>query len=328
MSALLHSLRAFSYVPVLTTSSDQYAQRDNPSLFIRGSILTRTSKVAKLISQRQLSPKTLNRSIYHGFTNFNHAFTPRSWRCQRVQTVHDLIPLLASSSLPKKVQYRFLLERSISRSDVIICVSKWTKDTCEDMFPASRGKCFVIPNGIFKGRLKSPEPGKHLLFVSRFENYKGFDLIVKLTQNLDEGQSVIVVTNQLGKKYLEQKVGSPKNLLVKVAISDDELGKLYRSSSIVIHPSRYEGYCLPASEAIINGKPVIYLSGSGIDETVGDAGIGLSPGAQISDWHSAISSLTKRQKLRDSLLTQDIKNQQNVLKDWADVAQSVLSIYN
>ncbi|WHI52643.1 glycosyltransferase [Microbulbifer sp. MLAF003] len=56
-------------------------------------------------------------------------------------------------------------------------------------------------------------------------------------------------------------------------ISNAELVGYYRSATVVACPSLYEGFGLPAGEAMACGAPVVSSDGGALPEVVGDAGI-------------------------------------------------------
>jgi len=58
----------------------------------------------------------------------------------------------------------------------------------------------------------------------------------------------------------------------------DELVRLYSEAEAVIVTSRYEGFGLPALEAMASGTPVVAFDNSSIPEVVGDGGILVADG--------------------------------------------------
>jgi len=60
-------------------------------------------------------------------------------------------------------------------------------------------------------------------------------------------------------------------------VPDDELAVLYRRATSLIFPSLWEGFGLPAVEAMVSGLPVLYSSAGALPEVVGDAGVAFDP---------------------------------------------------
>ncbi|MFW5660545.1 MAG: glycosyltransferase family 4 protein [Oceanicaulis sp.] len=56
-------------------------------------------------------------------------------------------------------------------------------------------------------------------------------------------------------------------------LSGDALRDLYRTATVFVSASRFEGFGLPAAEAMACGSPVIVSSGGALPEVAGDAGI-------------------------------------------------------
>jgi glycosyltransferase involved in cell wall biosynthesis len=61
-------------------------------------------------------------------------------------------------------------------------------------------------------------------------------------------------------------------------ISSGQFVREYARSALAVVPSVYEGFGLPAGEAMACGVPVISTSGGALPEVVGDAGVLVPPG--------------------------------------------------
>jgi hypothetical protein len=55
-------------------------------------------------------------------------------------------------------------------------------------------------------------------------------------------------------------------------VSDERLVELYAESEVAVVPSLYEGFSLPAVEAMATGVPLLATTGGAIPEVVGDDG--------------------------------------------------------
>ena len=60
-------------------------------------------------------------------------------------------------------------------------------------------------------------------------------------------------------------------------VPHEELPLWYRTADAFVYPSQYEGFGMPALEALACGTPVITSNVSSLPEAVGDAGILIDP---------------------------------------------------
>jgi glycosyltransferase involved in cell wall biosynthesis len=108
-------------------------------------------------------------------------------------------------------------------------------------------------------------------------------------------------------------------------IDTAELVNQYRLAGIVAIPSIYEGFGLPAAEAMACGTPVVSTTAGALPEIVGDAGI-LVPPADTKALAEAISALvinpTKRRYLSKIGRKRIIQ-----MFNWRDTAQHTTDVY-
>jgi glycosyltransferase involved in cell wall biosynthesis len=80
----------------------------------------------------------------------------------------------------------------------------------------------------------------------------------------------------------------------------DALAALFASATLCVTPSLYEGFGLPAAEAMACGAPVIVTDGGALPEVVGDAGL-VVPKADAHALADAIASLLDDPARRDAM---------------------------
>ena len=98
---------------------------------------------------------------------------------------------------------------------------------------------------------------KQLLFiVPRYEaSHKGLDFILRLSNNLPEGYTIVVVGSLLGKG----KIKEAESKIINIGpVSGNKLNELYQNSEITLVPSFFnEAFGRVIIESISNGTPVI-----------------------------------------------------------------------
>ncbi|MEA2704843.1 MAG: hypothetical protein QOD63_2788 [Actinomycetota bacterium] len=76
---------------------------------------------------------------------------------------------------------------------------------------------------------------------------------------------------------LAEDLGIADDVIVTDMVTDLELAALYNAATVVVHPSRYEGFGLPVLEAMRCGTPVITTTASSLPEVGGDAAALVDP---------------------------------------------------
>lgn len=298
-----------------------------------------TAEPAKSGRGRNLKPFALLRSeallkeatrgkkaIVHGLSNYNipkHASGVRS-----VLTLHDLIPLLDSSASSKALRFflQWQLPRSLQRADLILCSSRWSEKTLEDLYPVCRQKTALLMPGrpelrAVQKRGNSPKE-KRLLTISRSEPYKRLTLIPEILKHLPSDFSWSVVCDAVGLVQLAPTAANDPRLKLATSLPDPDLEKLWRSTDLYVHPSLMEGYGLPIAEALSFGIPSLVTSGSAVEEVLGEAGEKLLPEATASEWASRLEKM-----LNEDWNTRCLKQYES-LPTWDDVGKQVLIFYD
>ncbi len=262
--------------------------------------------------------------VLHGLSNYNLPAVSQPL-LKKVLTVHDLIPLTHREqvSVALGAYLRYQLPRALRHADAVICVSKWTESCLHELFPDARSKTLVIPNGWPLLQTKErhlPSQAPRLLTVSRLESYKRLELIPEILQLLPPETQWTLVTDSKGAETLRD--AATPQLKIRSGLGEIELRALHHSAEAYVHPSLWEGFCLPAADSIAAGVPVIHTLGSGIDEVVSGAGRGLPPAASAQMWADSILEL-----LANSDNEQKCMQRTTQALSWDDVAASTVELY-
>ncbi|MCB1685887.1 MAG: glycosyltransferase family 4 protein [Pseudomonadales bacterium] len=108
-------------------------------------------------------------------------------------------------------------------------------------------------------------------------------------------------------------------------VSTDDIRHLYASSAVAIVPSEYEGFGLPAGEAMACGVPLVSTNGGALPEVVGDAGI-LVPTRDSGALQLAIARLLDNPREREHYAT---LGRQRILDafSWDQTARRMTDLY-
>ena len=108
-------------------------------------------------------------------------------------------------------------------------------------------------------------------------------------------------------------------------IDNEDFVRWYARATMALIPSLYEGFGLPAGEAMACGVPVISTSGGALPEVVGDAGI-IVPSADSSALAEAIIGLLDNPEKARALGIAGLERVQGYFT-WEKAAQATVGVY-
>ena len=111
----------------------------------------------------------------------------------------------------------------------------------------------------------------------------------------------------------------------KHGITTEQIVELYARATLAVVPSEYEGFGLPAAEAMACAVPVVSTNGGALPEVVGEAGV-IVPKADPQALTDAIASLLTDPEKRSSLGAAGRVRMQTQFS-WDTVAQELTSYY-
>lgn len=101
---------------------------------------------------------------------------------------------------------------------------------------------------------------------------------------------------------LVRKLGIADKVKFVNGISTDEMVRYYAEATIAVVPSVYEGFGLPAGEAMACGVPVVSTDGGALPEVVGETGV-IVPVRDVDAMAAAIDGLLRDPAKREELGT-------------------------
>ena len=218
---------------------------------------------------------------------------------RHVITVHDLsfIHYPEYTTAASRRYYNGQIEASIMRSDHIIANSFATKQDFVDILDVPPEKITVhhlgvesdfrpLPCSVTKPVISKLDlPESYLLFVGTIEPRKNLVGLARAYRDLKvelPDLPKLVIAGRPGWHYEQQmndiaKVGINDSLIIRHDISDAQLPALYNHALALITPSFYEGFGLPALEAMACGTVPIVSNVASLPEIVADVGILVDP---------------------------------------------------
>jgi len=125
-------------------------------------------------------------------------------------------------------------------------------------------------------------PGRIVTTASADEPLKGLAHLLTALPKLGPVELVVVGKLKPEGETAKLIAGLTVNLETPVrfvsGIADEELAELIAGAEIACVPSLFEGFSLPAIEAMACGTPLVVTSGGALPEVVGDAAIVVPPG--------------------------------------------------
>lgn len=236
----------------------------------------------------------LSQAKYHAFWSPAH-YTPTYIGSPSVVTIHDLAyeyfpDLFLPSDLYKLKKWS---RTAVSRAASVIAVSQATKADLIKLYGTDPGKITVIHNGydsdIFNTKTKIESshldtfnlvPFNYLLFLGTIQPRKNAIKLVQAFRLLKEQgyKGKLVLAGKIGwmaQDSLQVIKSSPdyQDIVLTGYVSDEARLALYRGADVYVLPSLYEGFGVPAIEAMAAGAPVAVANNSSLPEVVGNAGL-------------------------------------------------------
>ena len=234
--------------------------------------------------------------------------------------------------------YAFLrMQRQVAQQlHGIVTVSQASRRDIIEAFDVAPEHITVVPNGvdldIFQPMSGMQRESQTIMTTASSEApLKGgavfLEAIAGLRRHYPE-LKVILVGRLRPQGALYQKMmalGLAECIEVVHASGPEEIARLYARATCAVVPSLYEGFGLPAVEAMACGVPVITTDGGALPEVVGETGV-VVPAGDAASLQQAMAALLSDPQRRASL-AQAGRERVETHYTWSAVAESLTSLY-
>lgn len=301
------------------------------------------AKPALALANRQRPQRWANRLVHRRLpaadllhlSYFDAKLLQRAKRsgCPIAVTVHDMIPEKFPDRFPQGNPHVGKAD-AVRAADVVLCVSESTRADVLDVYSDLRAVVTVThlaASGRFTpGLPRVPGlPSSYVLFVGSRSGYKDFGVLagafgLVARQRPDLG---LVAVGGGAFSAAERAAFADHGVadrVCQVELDDDGLAAAYSNAQAFVCCSRYEGFGIPAVEAMASGAPVVLAETSSLPEVGGDAALYFAPGA-ADELAERLCQLLGDEAERERRVAASLQQAQRF--SWAATAQATAAAY-
>jgi alpha-1,3-rhamnosyl/mannosyltransferase len=270
-------------------------------------------------------------------------YMPRRFAFARglqVSTIHDLgvrkVPWTLQSETLEALEAR--LERSARRSRLLISVSGAVKGELVELGLAPAQKVRVVHHGpgqlaaVAPTGLPAGVPEHYGLHVGTLEPRKNILVLLEAWQVLrrrNPDAPPLVLCGKYGWRSteIEQAVRAAQDegwVVHPGYVGEGELAALYRQAAVVVFPTLYEGFGLPAVEAQHAGAPLVCSDLPVLREVAGEGAL-YAPAHDATAMALAIHRVLTDTALRESLTAAGALSARRL--SWAEAARRTSEVW-
>jgi glycosyltransferase involved in cell wall biosynthesis len=241
------------------------------------------------------------------------------------------------------------VQQAVRRADHIIAVSGFTREALVRIFGFPSGHIHVVHHGIDPSfrPVRDPESvrrllrrydvrGPYFVQIGQLDPFKNFLRTLdafSILRRRDPGlrHQLVFITPSAESHWFHslirrkiEALSLDKEVLILRNVPDDEIPLFYSGGSALLIPSLYEGFGMPALEAMACGTPVLASRVSSLPEVLDDAAVWVDPGSaeSIAD---GMERLLGDDELRAELVERGLKRAARF--SWQKAALETIEVY-
>jgi glycosyltransferase involved in cell wall biosynthesis len=271
---------------------------------------------------------------------------PPRRRYPLVVTIHDAVPWTHPQTLtPRGARWhRAMAERATRIAAAIAVPTHAVADELAAALPALRAvPVHVLGAGVTRAVLREPDaayaervsaalalPERFVLSLATLEPRKGLDVLIEALATIGASAPQLLVVGHAGWGGVDpgaaaSRAGLPHGRLrVLGRLEDPELAVVLRRATMLVAPSRAEGFGLPVAEAMAVGTPVVCSDAPALVEVAGGAAA-VVPRGDAGALAAVIAKLLDDSAERDRMA--DAGQSRATAFDWDRVAERAWALY-
>jgi glycosyltransferase involved in cell wall biosynthesis len=283
---------------------------------------------------RYFSRVSVKRSsdVVHNTFYLPHGLAPMRG-AKRVVTVHDMIPELMPHSR-RRLDWLTLKRRYVETADHVICVSEATRRDLLKVYGPIAAPVSVVHHGVderFHPGVPRLDflPNRYVLFIGNRDQYKDADVLFQAFEIVAKQHDDLELLCVGGAGLSPSDVNRLQELGIRERVSqrylaDGDMASAYTHAELFVFPSHFEGFGLPALEAMASGTPVILADATSLPEVGGDAAAYFTPGS-VRGLAAVIDEVLDDRQLRERLATAGLARAASFT--WATSAERTADVY-